>query len=505
MELDFKHSLLSDRDRNILIPLSSSSLPPLPPSELQDHIQSLRGRLNSISFHDPLPSKQSTFATSLIVCNNTLGSAVMILPIVFGTCGIITSLIVLLVIGFVQYITCNLCVIHMKENEPDLPEIIERILGKTAKILFVISSCFFEFLAGIIYLALMNNMLYPIIVFILAYFGFENCAKKSEFRFDVFSFQINSLIFMIPCFLSCFLSNINMIATLSKIGIYVLISYIIFLFYILYDNFTTGVLQENLGNIVYFTTNITDVSGAFCMAFFIHNVICPLLKNIAKKEDSTKAIAHSYIMSCSFYFIIAIIGYLGILGREVVEENPQTIMDLFERKSLFPLVIEVFYFMKLVTVYPLFCFVSRSQFLSVLPKKVKNVDNEENSQFWVKFMYNTAYIGIAMICVVYNVNITFIMGFTGAVFGFILVYAFPIAIHLKCYGFERKMPDGKKWNVEERCEIIEKMKCNEHKDMVSNSGIKRNLFYLCGIVPVGVYLMAIQIIALFDLKWLKNE
>ena len=499
MELDFKHSLLSDSDRNILVPLS----PKLP--HLQEHIQSLRGRLNSISFHDPLPSKQSTFATTLIVCNNTLGTAVMILPIVFGTCGIITSLIVLLVIGFVQYITCNLCVIHMKENEPDLPEIIERLLGKTAKIIFVISSCVFEFMTGLIYLALMNNMLYSIIIFILSHVGYENYAQKSEFRFDIFSFQINSLIFMIPCYLSCFIKNLNMITTFSKIGIYVLISYIIFLFYILYDNFTTGVLQENLGNIVYFTTNITDVSGAFCMAFFIHCLICPLLKNIAKKEDSTKAIAHSYIMSCIIYFLIAIIGYLGILGRKTIDKNPQTIMDIFERKSLFPFVIEVLYFLKLVTVYPIFCIVTRSQFLSVLPKKAQNVDNNENSQFWVKFMYNTAYIGIAMICVIYNVNITFIMGFTGAVFGFILVFAIPIALHLKCYGFERKIPNGKKWNVEERCEIIENMRCNEHKDKLSNSGIKRNLFYLCGILPVGVYLMAIQIIALFNFKWLKNE
>ena len=505
MEINFNNSLLSDHDRNNLIPFYPNPPTPLPPSEVHDHIQSLRSRLNSISFYDPHSSKQSTLATSLIISNNTIGSAVMILPIVLGSCGLITSLIVLLVIGFIQYITCNLCVIHMKENEPDLPEIIERVLGKTAKVLFVISSCGFEFMAGIIYLALMNNMLYPIIIFILSLCGYENYAKKSEFRFDIFSFQINSLIFMIPCFMSCFINNINIIITLSKIGLYVLISYVIFLFYILYDNITTGVLQENLGNIVYFTTNITEVSGAFCMAFSIHNVICPLIKNIAKKEDSSKAIAHSYIMTSIFYFVIAIVGYLGILGREPPEKNPQTIMDIFERKSLFPIMIEVLYFIKLVAVYPLYCFVTRAQFLSVLPKKVKNLDNSENSQFWVKFMYNTSYLGIAMICVIYNVNITFIMGFTGAVFGFILVFLFPIAIHLKSNGSKRKIPNGKKWNAEERCEIIEKMKCIEHKHKLSKSGIKRNLFYLCGILPIGVYLMAIQIIALFDFKWLNNE
>jgi len=390
----------------------------------------------------------------------------------------------------------------MKENEPDLPEIIERILGKTWKILFVISSCFFQFLVGIIYLILMNNILYLIIITIFSELGYENYAKKSEFRFDIYSFQINSLLFMIPCFLSCFITNITFITNLSKMGIYVLISYIIFLFYIFYDNFTSGILEKNLQNITYFTTNITDVSGAFCMAFFIHNFICPLMKNIQKKNESQKAIAQSYIMSCIIYFSIGIIGYFGILGRETADKNPQTILDFFGKKSLFPFVIEVFYFLKLVTVYPLFCFVSKSQFLSVFSKNIEK-DVKENEHFWIKLLYNTTYIGISMICVIYNVNITLIMGFTGAVIGFILAYVFPIAIHLKCLQLKKKMPDGKRWNVEERIKIIEGNRCNEHKD--KRGDLKRIVFYMCGIVPIGVYLMTIQIIALFNFKWLKIE
>ena len=73
-----------------------------------------------------------------------------------------------------------------------------------------------------------------IIIFIFDHIGFDNYAKKSEFRFDIYSYQINSLILMIPCFMSCFFKKIDFVASLSKIGVYVLLSYIIFLIYLLY-------------------------------------------------------------------------------------------------------------------------------------------------------------------------------------------------------------------------------------------------------------------------------
>ena len=516
MEIDFKHSLLRDKEENILIPVkppsnhfTDSTLEKATSEEVQLQIGFLRRRLSSLSFIST-PGNQSTFVTALVICNNTLGTAVMILPIVFGTCGIINSLIIMCVIGFVQFITCKMILIHLKESEPDIPQITERILGKTWKAIFVVSSCLFEFLVGVVYLILMNNILYPIVVFFFECSGFENYAKKSESRYDMFSFQINAWIFMLPCFLSCFIKNMNAIAILSKIGIYVLCAYVIFLFYILFDNMAAGTLQANIQEITYVTPKVTEVSGAFCLAFFIHSAVCPLVKNIEKKEETTKALGISYVLCGVFYFLIGLVGYLGILGRNKEIDPPQTIMDFFGSQSIFPFIIEVFYFLKLITVYPLFCYISRTQLFALIfdkkNRQYKAGDNisklPEDSHFIATFIYNTLYIAVAQTCVLYNVNLTFVMGLTGAVFGFILVFIIPVVIHLKCYGFNPVWPSRKTVpDAGRRLEIIEKQKCNEHADKYLYSNWLRAFLYFGVIIPFGIYLFTIQLIALFDFSW----
>ena len=444
----------------------------------------------SISFTENNET-QSTLTTALIICNNTLGTAVMILPLVLANCGIFTSLFIMIVIGIVQFTTCNLCVIHLKDEESDLPQIIERLLGVKWKVIYVISSIVLQLLVGIVFLILMNNMLYPIIIFIFEHVGYENYAEKSENRYDIYSFQINAWIFLIPCYLSCFIKKINFIATLSKIGIYVLCLYVIFLVYILLDNYLYGELYKNLNKISYFTSNITEVSGAFSMAFFIHPSICSLIKPIKRKEESTQALGLSYIFSAMFYFLIGIIGYFGILGRMSNDDHPQTIMDFFERDSILPFVIELLYFFKLATVYPIFCFVSKIQFLSMFYKE------SEEKHSLISFVFNSVYILLGMICVLFNFNLTFIIGFTAAVFGFLISYIIPTYFHMKCYN----QSTGKE--IKEESNILDNTHCNYHKDTFQYSKTMRSIFYGVLILPIGIYLMIIQLIALFELKWLK--
>ena len=331
---------------------------------------------------------------------------------------------------------------------------------------------------GTVFLILMNNMLYPSIVFFFEIFSYEDDAEKSESSYDIYSFQINAWLLMIPCYLSCFLKKIAFIANLAQIGIYVLCAYILFLFYVFFDNLAG--FWENCEKINYFTMNVTEVSGAFSLAFFIHAAICPLVKNIAKKEESTKALAISYFLSSFFYFLIGIVGYFGILAIKKEDAKGQTIMDFYEKKSFLPFIIKILYFCKLATVYPIFCFLSKNQFFSLFSSKEKKIH-------WVfSFIYNSLYMAFGMICVLFNINLSFIIGFSGAVFGFVLVYLIPVYFHLKCFDSSEGVGS----------------QCNEHRDKFEVPRGLRRCFYLVFIVPVGVYLMIIQLIALFDFKWL---
>lgn len=457
-----------------------------------EEISALTRRISSFSIRD-IEGKLSTLMTSLVIFNNMIGITIMVLPLLFLKCGLFTSICVMFIICFVNFLTCKLCVDHFKRNESDLPEIIERILGNKFKVFFVIGSVTMFFSGGVVYLILMNNMLYPIIIFIFDHIGFDNYAKKSEFRFDIYSYQINSLILMIPCFMSCFFKKIDFVASLSKIGVYVLLSYIIFLIYIFIENSYNGNLSEKKDKVPFWTLNITEISGACAMAFFAHIVICPLIKSQKNKEEYDKSLFMGYSFSFIFYIFVGVIGCFGIVGRLLTDENPQTIMDFFEKDSAIPFIIEVMYFLKLVTVYPVFCFISKVQFLSLFPKQ--NLENEQNFNL-LAFIYNLMYIFIGEMSVIFNFDLTFVIGFSAAVFGFFLNFFIPIFFHLKCYSNQSKT------TYTELNSYIEEKECNHHDDQHLFSLSLRSLFYLGFVMPIGIYLMTIQLIALFNLDWM---
>ncbi len=58
-----------------------------------------------------------------------IGSSMIVFPILFIKDGIIGSLIALMVVCVIQYLTCRLLVIHNRPDEPNFNKQILRILG----------------------------------------------------------------------------------------------------------------------------------------------------------------------------------------------------------------------------------------------------------------------------------------------------------------------------------------------------------------------------------------
>lgn len=475
MEVEFE-----GRDINLL--QSSDNI--LSPEQIETQLVVSTHQKISNFLPDKAEGTQSTFSTSLVIFNNMIGITIMILPYLFLKCGIFTSLIVMFLIAFANFFTCNICVSHLNNDEADFPQVVERILGTKCKIFCVISSITMLFSTGVVFLILMNNMFYSSLTFIFELSGFHNYALKSDIRFDIYSYQINSFILVVPCFLSCFFKKIDFIAPLSKIGVYVLCLYILFLIYIFIDNKYQG---NTNGNPAYWTSNITEISGACSMAFFVHLSICSVIKQQKNKNEYTKSVILGYTFSYFFYFFVGIIGCYGLYGRSAKDNHPQTIMDFFGKNSFVPFVIEILYFFKLISVYPIFSFISKTQLMSLIPK------NKRNCRFinHLLFIYNIVYILIGEICVIFNFDLTFVVGFSAAVFGFFLSYLLPILLHLNCYSNNRNKNTGI---------ANDENKCNSHKS--STRSIKwKFLFYFVLIFPIGIYLLAIQIMALINLRW----
>lgn len=98
-----------------------------------------------------------------------LGSTTLIIPLYFARAGILNCLFVMMVHMLINYKTGNILITHGKITEMDLPEIIDRLLGKGYLKLYSIMSSSLLFLVAIIYYLIQCNMIFGLFQQIFQY------------------------------------------------------------------------------------------------------------------------------------------------------------------------------------------------------------------------------------------------------------------------------------------------------------------------------------------------
>ena len=130
------------------------------------------------------------------------------------------------------------------------------------------------------------------------------------------------------------------------------------------------------------------------------------------------------MVAAGIYGIIGIFGSYGIVGRPH-SDTAYTITQYFDSDSIAPFIINLFFAGHLVTAFPLFCFVSKTQFLNLLyPTSV--------APKLAYLGFNVVFAGSCSLINMLNLNPGVVIGITGAVVGFVIVYFLPILIHLTC-------------------------------------------------------------------------
>ena len=152
----------------------------------------------------------------------------VVFPLIFLKSGIITSFIVLVVIGAISCKTAQLEIIHFKSAmECDYPEVIRRILGKKWELAYVISSVLLLYVVGVVYFLLCCNMIYPTLEYLI---GEDKVAPQNKIDFGRFSFQWTGIILIVTSFFLFCIKKIDVILKFGQYGIYAVI---IFFFYVI--------------------------------------------------------------------------------------------------------------------------------------------------------------------------------------------------------------------------------------------------------------------------------
>ena len=105
-------------------------------------------------------AENSSMQTIIATINPTLGSSLLIFPLIFERLGIFTCGLMMLALFILNFISCNMLVFHSRPDEDDQPQMVQRVLGSRYSKLFCLSSTVYLFVCSSIYFLIQCNMTY---------------------------------------------------------------------------------------------------------------------------------------------------------------------------------------------------------------------------------------------------------------------------------------------------------------------------------------------------------
>ena len=387
----------------------------------------------------------------------------------------------------VSYITCRLCVIHNNKAEFDYPETIIRLLGKKWAFSFNFMSMLIIYFVGIIHFILMANTVWSIILNIApaeTYFP-----RSDEITFKYFSMQYLGIILYFICGLLYNIRDLSKLLAVNDKGVYMIICFSLFLLYLgVYSLFNADITFANTGipgknkeglEIILYSADLSELIGVFALAYYIHGVVIGIMKSNKVQSNNSRDLFWAYLLVFSQYTILGVFGCFAVaaLYHNLYDplHPPSTILDLIHNKNPFlstaQKIIGIFsmamIFTQLITVLPLLAFFCRRQFFNLFFESDYKVTNTQFHLF--NFFFNTS-------CLIFEILVfppSKVIGFTGALGGFLLVYIIPIISHFICL---------KKSSKSENKEITDDMKATTKEEKFieneasNNFSTERRLF-----------------------------
>lgn len=472
---------------------------------------------------------KSSLETIFNISNTMMGSALLVMPINFYISGIISALIAATIMAIISYITANIVIIHSRDDEIDYPEAILRILGKPWQVVFNIMSMFLLYLVGLIHFVLMSETLYSILKNIFP--NSSEWAPNEGMHFDKFSMSYVGLIMFTLCAILFSIRNLKSILTINDKGIYMVLIFCIFMAFIGINAITRldisfvmtgepGVNRHGL-ELILFDGNLGTLIGIFALAYMIHNSVVGMMKSNKDSSKNSRDLGIAYFLVFLFYAILGMIGALGVAGlyygmydfyQSKEQKLPRTIMELLVRNNPFLSQLEYIFgsialgliFIQLSTVIPILCFFTRRQFFDLIYGPKKRIPNAHFHLF--NFFYNIS----CLVVEIFGWDINMIIGLSGAIGGFLLIYIIPIYLHMKCIYFakpddhnvtEAILPkqsgnNNKSVDIEENTTSEAKHMCRNHSDIfIKNKTVALIVYGI--LVLFGVAILGFLLYGLF--------
>jgi len=373
------------------------------------------------------------------------------------------------------------------------------------------------YLVGIIHFVLMSQCFYSILVNVFP--NSDQWAKADEITYSNMSFQYVAMMMFLLCAILFSFRDLSKILMINDKGIYMVLSFCLYLIYLgVKSLFTeninfplTGTPGQNNGeDLILFTGDVNTLIGIFANAFSVHSVLFGIMKNNKNQSKNTRDLGLAYCLVFGFYMVMGVFGMFAVAAlynRSGYDKIPGSITELLVKSNSYLSTAEYsigcvaifLIFTQLTTVIPVICFFSRRQFFELIYGPKVRISNFNFHAF--NAFYNISCLIVALI----GWDISKIIGFTGAVAGFLLIYIIPISVHLKCMYSSPKETVKPSLSAEDTEEGFQNAltpnkqalqeKCREHGPGMENSFLAFGFYGL--LILIGSGILVGQLIDLF--------
>ena len=466
----------------------------------------------------PDSKKISSFQIVFSIWNTMIGSSIVSIPFNVYNTGIIPTIFIGLLYGYICYLTCSV-VVRLGGKENDFAVVVYNYFyygfgkraAKVGKYVQIIFNLMINIGATFIYFLIINQNLFPCICLLLRVFKFDINPDDLAPHFNKFSLFYCALIVSLLIFPLTILREMHFLAKFNSLGIYFVSVLLIFVIYrgiatMATDSFKFEYKENKKGNeeryLYLFGENPGILTGTLSLGLFCHSVILPLMKNNRNPENNQRDLFLGYVCVSLTYIIIGIFGYIGFSGADYSPEFKDNWFRFFPSDNYFILVLRLLNVIQLISIFPILFFVVRNQLFSTF---FKSFLKGKSKIPFIIFSLSLLFLCILVLCLTYN-TLGKLISYIGAITALILVYTIAPLINMINY-YIRHQP---KKEIEKLREAQKEYNIPINVDqLIPLRPWKAFIFYFCMmlIVLLGIITLILQIMPVnfFGIKIEKNQ
>ena len=466
----------------------------------------------------PDSKKISSFQIVFSIWNTMIGSSIVSIPFNVYNTGIIPTIFIGLLYGYICYLTCSV-VVRLGGKENDFAVVVYNYFyygfgkraAKVGKYVQIIFNLMINIGATFIYFLIINQNLFPCICLFLRVFKFDIDPDDLAPHFDKFSLFYCALIVSLLIFPLTILREMHFLAKFNSLGIYFVSVLLIFVIYrgiatMATDSFKFEYKENKKGNeeryLYLFGENPGILTGTLSLGLFCHSVILPLMKNNRNPENNQRDLFLGYVCVSLTYIIIGIFGYIGFSGSEFEPDFKDNWFRFFESDNYLILVLRILNVIQLSSIFPILFYAVRNQLFSNF---FKSYHKSKSCVPLIVFSISLLSLCIIVLYFCYDLLGTLI-AYIGAATALVLIYTIPSIINMINYYIKHQPNEEIERIKKEKEELMIDIDTDE---IIPLKPWKAFIFYMCMvfIILIGIINLMLQInpINFFRIKIKKSE